>query len=70
MHIYRLILHTCVYLAVRYVMYFFFHAEEGVDGETLLLLARCGTVEQYKACGLKTVTVCEAADAAEEVALY
>ena len=35
----------------------FFHAEEGVDGETLLLvlLASCGTVEQYKAYGLKTV---------------
>eukprot|EP00731_Ephydatia_muelleri_P034484 Em0062g7a len=27
--------------------------EEGVDGETLELLVKCGTIEQYKACGLK-----------------
>ena len=29
--------------------------EEGVDGETLQLLAKYGTIEQYKACGLRTV---------------
>ena len=29
--------------------------EEGVDGETLELLAKCGTIEQYKACGLRSI---------------
>ncbi|KAL5503539.1 hypothetical protein EMCRGX_G010505 [Ephydatia muelleri] len=29
--------------------------EEGVDGETLELLAKCGTIEQYKACGLRYI---------------
>ncbi|KAL5496464.1 hypothetical protein EMCRGX_G012756 [Ephydatia muelleri] len=29
--------------------------EEGVDGETLELLAKCGTIEQHKACGLRSI---------------
>ncbi|KAL5510478.1 hypothetical protein EMCRGX_G006031 [Ephydatia muelleri] len=29
--------------------------EEVVDGETLELLAKCGTIEQYKACGLRSI---------------
>ena len=31
------------------------HTEQEVDGETLLMMINCATVEQLQACGLKTV---------------
>ena len=32
-----------------------FHSGEEVDGETLVMLCTSGTMDQYVACGLKTV---------------
>ena len=41
--------------------------EEGVDGETLQLLAKCGTIEQYKGLWPQN---CKTTDATQEVASH
>ena len=39
----------------KYVISYYLFAEQEVDGETLISLGTCASVDQLAACGLKTV---------------
>ena len=42
-------------LTAAWCTVFFDLSEQEIDGETLLMLCKTGTTDQYKACGLETV---------------